>query len=63
MANATLKLHIWTEGGASLPADDSDIAELFVPHLHHVSRLCGDGYTSGEIIGDTFEGWWSLERN
>ncbi|MGR4927298.1 hypothetical protein ACIPUD_10875 [Bradyrhizobium sp. CAR08] len=63
MAQATLKVKIWTEGrGKRLPNDLSDLAELFAPHVEHVAGLCGQGYQSGEIVDDKFTGWWTLER-
>lgn len=63
MAQAVLKIKIWTEGrGRTLPKGLSDIAELFAPHAEHVADLCAQGYQSGEIVDDKFSGWWSLER-
>lgn len=59
---ARLVLNIWSREGNSIPLDRGDIAELLPEHLEHVTGLCEQGYVEGEILGDTFRGWWNIER-
>jgi hypothetical protein len=61
MAKASLKIDIWTEGRKRLPADTSELAELFARHAEHVASLCEQGYVAGEIVDDKFSGWWKIE--
>ena len=62
MDKATLKINIWTSGRRKLPADDSDLAEAFAPHLEHITALCEQGFQAGEVVNEKFSGWWTIER-
>lgn len=56
---ARIELRIW---GDNLPIE-SDLSEAFVPHLEHVTRMCGEGYNSGEICDERFSGWWDVRAD
>jgi hypothetical protein len=63
MQKATLKINIWTrEGDPKLPDTEQELGELFVPHLEYVAGLCAQGYHSGQILDERFQGWWSVNR-
>lgn len=63
MAKASLTINIWTKGRQHLPKDNCDLPdEVFAPHVEHVARLCAQGYMSGQIVDERFEGWWTIER-
>lgn len=62
---ATLTINIWTDEGKPLPveySDLSDLSQLFVPHLEHVTSMADQGYVAGEIVDEKFSGWWKVEN-
>lgn len=64
MKKAILTIRIWNNDGKELPGDDlGELSERMPPHLDHVSQLCGDGYTSGEIVDEDFRGWWEIKED
>lgn len=61
---ATLTIKIWTEGGKRLPKHDSDLPELFAPHLERIAGLCEQGCHSGQVWEEgKFNGWWTIDRD
>lgn len=60
MTQARLTIKIWPREGDELPAG---LSEAFAPHVEHVARLTGEDYLSGEIVGDTFRGWWDISND
>jgi hypothetical protein len=64
MPQAQLTIRIWTRGRRKhIPRDHSALAAMFAPHAEHVASLCDDGYQSGQIVDDRFEGWWEITRS
>jgi len=65
MAQVTLTVRIWTPKGSRkrFPNDDSELSELFAPHLEHISAMCEQGYIAGEVCDEDFTGWWSVDRD
>lgn len=60
MNKACLVINVWTEGKRRLP---DDLSEALVIHLEHITGLCGQGYTSGEVTDEQFSGWWSIKND
>ena len=55
---AVLRIRIWNDG--DLP---DELDEAFAPHAEHVAGMLEQGFTSGEIVDENFEGWWEIERD
>jgi hypothetical protein len=57
---ADLQIRIWIPKGSrkTLP---NDLPEAFAPHVEHVQSLVEQGYVSGQIVDDAFDGWWEIK--
>ena len=55
---ASLEIRIWTDGEIELSVD---LPEAFQPHLEHVAKMAAEGYIAGEIIDESFRGWWEIK--
>lgn len=55
---AKIEIRIWNEDEEQ--PSTSDLTEMFQTHVEHVASQLAEGYQAGQIIGDTFSGWWEI---
>lgn len=57
-SKAKLEIRIW--GDSDLP---DDLPEEFYRHVEHVHQMLGHDFTSGDIAGEGYRGWWDISRD
>lgn len=60
MAKAKLEIRIWTDEGRDLP---DDLSEALESHAEHVAGMLAQGYVAGEIVDESFRGWWDVTKD
>lgn len=56
-----IEIRFWTDNNRKhIARDYIEAGDLAESHVAHVAIQLASGYTSGQIVGDNFTGWWTI---